>query len=387
MMRFATCFVFALCVQTVSAQATVPTSAFIVRLGNDTTAVERYTRTGNSYSIEQVVRSPTASLRRTHLELTPSGDVATIFLMRHSTEKPAGPLLGSTKLTARVGDSAAVEIRSGDSVRTRAVALRHGLIPSLPQSFLPYELAAMRVRAAGADSMSVTLLSASGDTTPILARRIGADSMTFRLPFFTFRARVDADGRILGLQQPLGITVERVADVDVNNIANAWAALDRSGKAMGVLSPADSLAVQLGKARIAVKYSRPRTRGRVVFGNIAAWDSVWRTGANAATVFTTDRDLEIGGVAVPRGSYTLFTIPSRTGTTLIISKETMRDSQPLAGTDYDRTRDLARIPMTTITLDAPVEQFTIAIVPQRTDRGELRLSWDRRRMSVPVRIR
>jgi hypothetical protein len=307
--------------------------------------------------------------------------------MFHSIENPAGPLLGSTQLFYGSGDSARVEQKRGDSVSTRRVPERPGAIPSLPQSFLAYELAAMRMRATNADSMAVTLVNPSGDPTPVVVTRVGSDSMTFRLPFLTYRARVDQAGRITRLYQPRGTTVERVLDVDVNAVAKAWAALDASGKAMGPLSPRDSLSARIGEATIAIRYARPKKRGRTIFGDAVPLDSVWRTGANDATVLTTNRDLDIGGTLVPAGSYSLFTIPTRAGATLILNRETMREGQPLAGTAYDSSRDLARIPMRSRRLATPVESLTIEVVPAGPNAATLRIAWDTREMTAPVRIR
>jgi len=370
-----------------AAQNTPPTGAFIVRLGTDTTAVERFTRSGNTYQVEQALRSPRTSFRHTHLELAPSGEIATIHLMLHSIDEPGAPLLGSTQLTYGSGDSARVEQRRGDSASTRRVPARAGAIPSLPQSFLGYELAAMRMRSTKADSMAVTLVNPSGDPTPVVVTRLGSDSMTFRLPFLTYRARVDAAGRITRLYQPRGTSVERVLDVDVNQVAKVWAALDASGKAMGPLSPRDSVRARVADATISIRYARPGKRGRVIFGDIVPWDTVWRTGANDASVFTTDRDLDIGGRLIPAGSYSLFTIPSRNGATLILNRETMRDGEPLAGTDYDATQDFARIAMTARRLATPVEQLTIEIAPRAGGESVLRIAWDTREMTVPIRLR
>ena len=360
--------------------------AFIVRLGTDTVAVERFSRGKGEYSVEQARRVPRTTLWHTHIGLAPDGGVGEIFLMNHSLERMDAPLLASTRLVSR-GDSATVETKRGDSTRTRSLALGGGAIPSLPQSFLAYELAAMQLRRSGADSASVVMLSPSGDTSSVLVRRVGADSMTFQLPFFTYRAKVDADGRISGLYQPLGTTVERAPDVDVTAIAKTWAALDAAGRAMGPLSPFDSTTARVGTARVTVRYSRPRSRGREVFGNLVPYDQVWRTGANAATVLETDRDLVIGTTPVPAGRYTLFIIPSRTSSTLVISRETTRDGQPLAGTDYDPKQDLARIPMTTRTIAKPVDQVTIGLVPTRANAATLHVVWDRREMTVPVQVR
>ena len=367
-------------------QAQAHNGAFVVRLGRDTIAVERFSRNGSEYSVEQVRRVPNTTLWHTHIGLDSSGAVGEIFLMNHSIERMDAPLITSTRLVAG-GDSATVESKRGDSTRTRRLVVGGDAIPALPQSFLPYEMAAIRLRLAGGDSSTFTFLTPSGDTSSVVVRRVGADSMTFQLPFTTYRARVDAEGRIASLFQPLGTTVQRVPTVDVNRIAKAWKALDAAGKGMGPLSPYDSTTARLGAAKVTVRYSRPRARGRVVPGNLIPYDQVWRTGANAATVLETDRDLVIGTTPVPAGRYTLFTISTRTGSTLVVSKETTRDGQPLAGTDYDQKQDLARIPMTTRTIATPVDKLTIAVVPTRANEGTLRVVWGPREMTVPVRTR
>jgi hypothetical protein len=365
-----------------------PTGAFVIRLGKDTIAVERFQRTGSAYNVEQVLRSPATSWRHTHLELTPGEEIGVIFLMHHAIGGPPdAPLLASTKLTSGASDSADVETREGATVTTRRVPVRQGLIPSLQQSFLAYDLAAARLLRLGADSLTVTLLNPAGDTTPVVVRRAGPDSMTFRLPFLTYGARIDSAGRILRLAQPLGTSVERVSDVDVNALAKAWAAEDASGKGMGPLSPADSGFLEIGGARLGVRYSRPRARGRPVFGQLVPFDVVWRTGAGNAVLFDTDRDIVVGGTAVPAGRYSLFTIMSRTGATLIINRETERNGNPLSGTEHDPRHDLARVTMVTREIDPPVDQFTISMVPAGANQGELRITWDRRQMSVPIRLK
>jgi len=122
--------------------------------------------------------------------------------------------------------------------------------------------------------------------------------------------------------------------------------------------------------RSSSEYGRPSKRGRVVFGGIVPWNSVWRTGANLATHFTTDRALAFGSSVVPAGRYTIFTLPTESGWTLIISRQTGQ-----WGTEYDASHDLVRVPMRTRVLDAPVEKFAIVVAP-RGGGGVIRLSWD-----------
>jgi hypothetical protein len=113
---------------------------------------------------------------------------------------------------------------------------------------------------------------------------------------------------------------------------------------------------------------------------VVPWNVIWRTGANRATHFTTDKDLSIAGVAVPAGQYTLFTLPTPDETQLVISKQTNQ-----WGTVYDPAQDLARIPMHEATLRDPVEEFTI-IVGEQAGGGVIALEWDNVRYWVPFEV-
>ena len=65
--------------------------------------------------------------------------------------------------------------------------------------------------------------------------------------------------------------------------------------------------------------AQPRILGRVV-----PYDKVWRTGANAATALSFDREFTIGGKTIPPGSYTVWTLPKRDGVDLIINRQVGR---------------------------------------------------------------
>ena len=148
-----------------------------------------------------------------------------------------------------------------------------------------------------------------------------------------------------------------------------------------ILSPRDTATQTIGSAHLVVDYGRPSKRGREIFGGLVPYGAVWRTGANEATHFRTDRDLTIGTIRVPRGTYTLWTIPARDGWTLIVNRQTGQ-----WGTDYDKTQDVGRTPMRVATLSEPVEQFTIAIEPARNGSGVLTMSWDTTQASIPIHV-
>src|SRR5688500_982932 len=148
-----------------------------------------------------------------------------------------------------------------------------------------------------------------------------------------------------------------------------------------VLSPRDTRSQTIGSAHLMVDYGRPSKRRREIFGGLVPFGAVWRTGANEATHLRTDRDLTIGTIRVPRGAYTLWTIPAPDGWMLIVNRQTGQ-----WGTDYDKTQDVGRAAMKVTTLIAPVEQFTIAIEPAGKAAGVLTMSWDTTQASIPIRV-
>jgi hypothetical protein len=135
-------------------------------------------------------------------------------------------------------------------------------------------------------------------------------------------------------------------------------------------SPPKSAEMMLNGKKVLINYSAPSMRGRKIVGELVPYDKVWRTGANEATKLTTEADLMIGNVTVPKGTYTLWTLPTANGWKLIINKQTGQ-----WGTQYDEKQDLARIDMQVGKTAAPVEQFLITLAPQGKG-GVLKLEWE-----------
>jgi hypothetical protein len=103
---------------------------------------------------------------------------------------------------------------------------------------------------------------------------------------------------------------------------------------------------------------------------------VWRTGANAATQFTTSAPITLAGMTVPAGQYTLWTVPRTNGAELIVNRQTGQ-----WGTGYDPAQNLGRGSMATETLAPPVEQFTISIDSSDARRGRRTLAMAERRFA------
>jgi hypothetical protein len=168
-------------------------------------------------------------------------------------------------------------------------------------------------------------------------------------------------------------------------LAVRWTEQDAAGRSLGALSGRAQMSATIAGARLGADYGTPSKRGREIWGVVVPFGQVWRTGANQATHFTTDRDLVFGTgpdtLLVPAGRYTLFSIPERDGGLLIINRQTDQ-----AGTAYDASRDLGRVRLTARALAEPVEVFTIAANPEGAG-GVLRLQWDRTELVAPFRVR
>jgi hypothetical protein len=244
----------------------------------------------------------------------------------------------------------------------------------------PYAVLARIALARGESSALV--LNQAGNFTMQVTRPDPAWIVLDEPQLRTIRVRLDPTGRVQEVDataSPLGSSSQRVAGADIEGWARTFAARDAAGQGVGMLSLPDSVRATIGAANVRINYHRPARRGRTIFGTVVPFGRVWRTGANQATAFTTDRDLIIGGVRVPAGSYTMWTIPGEQGWHLILNKQTGQ-----WGTIYNAEHDLAHIPMTVETLADPVDRFTIGMVP-RGDANRLTLEWDRTRAAVEIR--
>jgi hypothetical protein len=147
------------------------------------------------------------------------------------------------------------------------------------------------------------------------------------------------------------------------------------------MSPATEATGTIGGKKIQIKYSSPRMRGRKIMGGLVPFNQVWRTGADSATTLSTEANLQIGDLKVPKGNYTVFTNPTATEWTLILNKELGQ-----WGLDYKQKLDFGRTKMTVKSLPAAVENFTIAVKSTGANTGVLTMTWEKTEASVPITV-
>ena len=76
---------------------------------------------------------------------------------------------------------------------------------------------------------------------------------------------------------------------------------------------------------IELRYFRPVARGRSpLFGNIVDWGHVWTPGADSATTISVSTPIVVENDTLPRGSYSIWTIPDSTGQWSVIFNRTWR---------------------------------------------------------------
>jgi hypothetical protein len=164
----------------------------------------------------------------------------------------------------------------------------------------------------------------------------------------------------------------------------ACAALSFAGNPQ---SPSAETSVTIGGKIITIKYSAPSLRGRPMFGpdgrisKDPTWP-VWRTGADEATALHTDANLNIDGLDVPAGDYTVFTLVNVTPWQLIINKQTKQ-----WGLTYKKEMDLGRVPMTITKPSAPIETCKITLSSAGGNKGKLQIEWENVIASVPFTVK
>jgi hypothetical protein len=148
-----------------------------------------------------------------------------------------------------------------------------------------------------------------------------------------------------------------------------------------IVVPRDSTEVVVSGKRISVSYGRPAMHGRKIMGDYVPYNRVWRTGAGKATILATEADLELGGMEIPRGAYSLYTFPTETQWKLIVNKQTGQ-----WGTIYNSQQDLARVALEKRSLPTPVERFTFALERSGNGSGILKIEWENTSLSLPFRV-
>jgi hypothetical protein len=336
--------------------------------------------------------------RHTEITLSPDGGIRRLVMDVVTPSEPANER--ERHIVADVTRDSVIMIKKdGTGSKRWAFAHRAELVVAhVPQMYSLYELyfAAALARPSASSTPA-------GDTTRLRQFYIDREFDRFPLHHATVRrlpankaeiwhdwlsgigeATLDSSHRLLsysGSRTTYKVNVTRIAEpANVQAISTQFAALEAKNGGVAQLSVRDTARATIGAATFAIDYGRPLARGRKLLGDVVPFDYVWRTGANAATQFTTSAPVRLAGIEVPAGTYTLWTVPHASGTVdLIVNTQSGQ-----WGTEYDGKRDLATARLQTGTTGAPVERFTISVAQVDAQHGTLAIEWGPFRWTAPI---
>jgi hypothetical protein len=151
-------------------------------------------------------------------------------------------------------------------------------------------------------------------------------------------------------------------------------------------SPLDSVSFTVGAADVKLCYGRPSARGRTMIGGEnVPFGKLWRTGANEPTMIHTTGPLVIAGVAVPAGSYSIYSIPDPKTWHVIVNRSITQWGEEHGYTAAVKAQEVGQGTAESSALASPVETFTIRTEAGASGTVNLLLEWEKTRVTIPIK--
>jgi Protein of unknown function (DUF2911) len=144
-------------------------------------------------------------------------------------------------------------------------------------------------------------------------------------------------------------------------------------------SPFEKIEANNGPLQVAVEYCKPYMKGRKIFGETIPFNTVWRTGANEATLIAFSKTCTMAGRKLKADTYSLWTIPGEKYWTIILNSQTGQ-----WGTDYDEKQNYLEVKVPASQVATVQEQFKITF-SQAQIGLDMKLAWENTEVIVPIR--
>lgn len=365
------------------AQNNRPVSGYLIYLlGKDTITAGHYELKGNQFNME-VVAKPSVSVTKLKGKLFPNGEIE--YAEGQTYRAGRDPLLlTSYRLYVR-DDSTIIEQQqpgkplavlrfNGRGVLANAIGTPFRYFLPLWVNYAPKNIG---------DSL-VTGHLTLGTNKRYVIKRVAKDQlyvgstvtgmMTLNLDKNGMLKSIDAIG---SSWNTTGVVTNKL---DLQALTEAFVTQEAAAGA-NAINQADSIMALINNASFKIVYSRPKVRGRTIFGAVVPYDRFWRTGANAATRLVTDRTLVFGDKELVAGTYSVWTLPSAKGWTIMFNSQAN-----VWGTEYNPDFDVLRVPMQTEQMPEVVEELTIQVKPAFQG-GVLNVIWEKTKASVSFTIK
>ncbi|MBX3163948.1 MAG: DUF2911 domain-containing protein [Bacteroidetes bacterium] len=159
--------------------------------------------------------------------------------------------------------------------------------------------------------------------------------------------------------------------------------VNAQGIKMPASSPSQNIKQAFGLSELVIDYSRPSAKGRVIYGELVPYGAIWRTGANASTKITFGENVLIDGIALPAGTYALYSIPNKDNWELMFYKDLT-----LGGSvdKYDKANEALRIAVKPKALNDKVETFSIDVTDMTSSSANIELTWEKTKVSFNATV-
>ena len=349
----------------------------IYTLGKDTIEITHYRLTGDDF-IATVVQRANSNVNKIKGKFFPSGELQYMEGYRYKPVIGKDSLLLLTFRFYQKGDSTYFEEKSGNSIYRRKDSGR-AMVNYWPYVQMNVILANYAPKNVGDSIVSNHII---GDLPPakFVMKRIADRKLTaYSRVMGLFTLYLNEKGKVESLDatgSSYNVKGTIVPRLNLDSIILSYARREEKFGPFGWPNKSDSIQTVIGNSSIKINYTRPSMRGRVIFGEVVPWNRYWRTGANQATKITTSYPLYFNGKILPAGVYSVLTMPSQTGWTMMFNKEAN-----IWGTDYNSAHDVLRVPMQVEQLKEPVELMTIEVVPTAKG-GAINVIWERTKASA-----
>lgn len=348
----------------------------IYRLGPDTTAIGNYEMKGYEFSMTVADLTEAVTVSKLKGEFFPNGELKALEGNLYRPGSGGDSQVLSTYKLWYASDSTVIEIRRNNSAPViRKYPVKIMVANALGGYTLVYMPAllvnfALQGKVDSIASHHIVFNSARDFSI----RRLGGGAFlagSAVMGYFTLEVDKNKELRSVdGIGTSWNIKGTVVPMVNMDSVIAVWVRNDRVRPHRPITNKLDSAIAVINGDTIKIRYSRPSARGRVIFGGVVPYDRYWRTGADAATKLTIGRPLYFDGKELPAGQYSIWTVPSKKGWTLMVNRRA-----DIWGTEYHPEDDVLRVPMSVETLAAPIELLTIQILPADKG-GKIEVSWD-----------
>jgi Protein of unknown function (DUF2911) len=361
-------------------QTTQPyTASFIGRMGVDTVLVETYTMINNHLYGKAFIRVPEDYIGEFSIHFYPDGSIREFDVSAMDPSNSSLPFAAKSgafeyRLNMNCKNDTCTYYNSIAGVPTEKIYIHPASRVDFVGGWVPFislmEWHCRRLVQSEKQVLPLKMINHNIGVYDIGVHFLNRDTIIFGGPFLEYtKIGIDKTGKVLGVDgigTPWNYYVTSHPPINVDMVAKRMA----KTPGIGIPSPTETTEFEIQGSKIGLTYGRPYKRGRTIFGGVVPYDTLWRTGANGPTVLTFQHDIKLGDTTIPKGKYSIYTIPKRNEWSLIFSADLK--SWP---TDPDRSKEFAQVVIPVEKTKNISEQFTIEII-EVGKKGEMKFSWD-----------